>query len=83
MAAPTGTDRNLRVVSGAALSAAIADLAEQVESGGGKGAGFALIAALWKSLPAEAVDGIVHLAAEKVGPVELSEAFAHYKHARA
>lgn len=69
------TDRKLRVVNGGALSEAIAELADQVPSG----AAFALIAALWKSLPAEAVDGIVHMAAAKVGAVERREVFAAYQ----
>lgn len=75
----TETDRKLRVVNGAALSEAIADLAAQLTPG--SGASFALIAALWKNLPAEAVDGIVHHAAAKVGSVGHREAFADYQHA--
>lgn len=67
----------LRVVNGAALSEAIADVAAQLPPG--SGAGFALIAALWNNLPIEAVEGIVHHAAAKVGSVGHRETFADYE----
>ncbi len=74
----TETYRNLQVINGEALSEAIAELADQL--GPQSGSAFALIAALWKGLPAEAVDGIVHLAATKAGPVDHRAVFASYKY---
>lgn len=79
MSAKTDNDRKLRVINGAALSETIAELAAQL--GPQSGSAFALIAALWKNLPAEAVDGIVHRAAAKVGPVGHGETFADYQFA--
>lgn len=79
MSTETDADRKLRVVNGSALSEAIADIAAQLAPQ--SGAAFALIAALWKNLPAEAVDGIVHHAAAKVGTVDQRETFADYQFA--
>lgn len=67
-------DRNLRIITGAALTEAITDIASQLPAS----TTFALIATLWKSLPAEAVDGLVHHAAVKVGVVDRREVFASY-----
>lgn len=70
----TETERKLRVITGTALSEAIAELGELVQPS----STFALLAIVWKSLPPEAVDGIVHHAAVKLGPVEHREVFAAY-----
>lgn len=71
----TKTDRDLRVINGAALNATIAELGAQVP----KTALFALIATLWASLPDEVAQGVVNHAAAKVDPITSNETFAHYQ----